>query len=1040
MSLRSLRDTLSQVLTGSASSSADHANDFSSAASPMDAESVWAGAGDALWSDSHSHAASSSSTGGWLSWVPGFGLGFGHSHSSGYHHHGTDWRNLFFWFAIFAIMLLFAVATNPTESSFRAHLTEMSFRRHLADIRRSDTDDSSAPPLTDEQAQLPSSSTPIPITASAPETRRGSASGVETPTHTVAPFRFANHVAISLRTPTLLYRSLVICSVTITSPIAPPAYLSDPPPTPLSRGKHASPVIKERHVIWFGCMGHWSLIGFVPQSVEWAWKTLTRGEREKGRKKSSTLDKAGVIEMRAVQNKDELPTNAKASLGHSTKNMRRTDSSTNLLTDSPSSHAIPPPISTGPLSPSESRRPSLVNLIATPPTAISADSPEIANNPVITALKADLTAAQSVLSELQAQLTSHEQAVHDAHSHLQKNLDELRNRRKEDDAERQEVKTRTKSLEEQKRQAEAARREAEKRLKVVEGVRDGLEGKISAAESEIRELKGNMESSEKNVRVLQEEGAKYVVETQETIDSRKLELDAVEVEIGDIESRNDELLTLIKDAEERLKTIVEAGEAARKMGPEEEMMMMAAAYEVAAQEGYLHGGYNQPAVTGTSTSGNGNGVRGGGGGGGGVGVGGGTADSRQGQDQWASQAAAYMAEAGMPHLGYDYTARPAQSNTTGFGHLSKHPNPNSASSRDLAEMRRVTDVTGFEDFGPGAAAAKRTTTPPHHPPSDSESDIYGHDPGSPNGGISTSFSANLLPQSLFSSLEGDQTPLVGGDEDLPGTLDEPHSFDLDNNQPLSLPVTVSDEAGDDGDDDSGGSDSADEDIWRSPMTVEPRLKDHPPMKRHSGSGSGMYGRLLAPTSSSNSGNSGSSYPSSMSNPAVNVNNASSGTPTSPPNIPGLPALPGSRRWFSGTVSSDNIPSTFGGFMHPTTSNDSLTLSGTYESSPSPFAPTSSEKKALAANWAPFGKRWTGALGGGGGSGNARGAAEETSGWPLSADAHLKAASSSALPVGGGGGGAIGEGLEDKGEKKPFRFFSLRKPSSSTSAGPGTTPP
>ncbi|OCF38219.1 hypothetical protein I316_00445 [Kwoniella heveanensis BCC8398] len=1020
MSLRSLRDTLSQVLTGSAPSS-DHATELSAAGSgAMDAESVWAAAGDVLWSDSSSRGAPS----GWLSWVPG--LGYGHSHNSGYHHHGTDWRNLFFWFAIFAIMLLFAVVTNPTESSFRAHLTEMSFRRHLADIRRSETDDTtSAPPLTDEQAQLPSSSTPIPITAATPDARRSSASGAETPTHTVAPFRFANHVAISLRTPTLLYRSLLICSITITSPIAPPAFLSDPTPTPLGRGKHASPTIKERHVIWFGCMGHWSLIGFVPQSVEWAWKTLTRTEREKGRKKSSTLDKAGVIEMRAVQNKEEV-SSAKASMNHSSKNMRRVDSSTNLLTDAPSSHSIPPPISTGPLSPSESRRPSLVNLITTPPATVPTDSPEIANNPVITALKADLTVAQSVLSELQAQLSSHEQAVHDAHSHLQKNLDELRNRRKEDDAERQEVKTRTKSLEEQKRQAEAARREAEKRLKVVEGIRDGLESKISAAEGEIRELRGNMESSEKNVRVLQEEGARYVVETQEIIDGRKLELDGIEGEIADIESRNEELSQLIHEAEERLKTIVEAGEAARKMGPEEEMMMMAAAYEAAAQEGYLHGGYNQHNASGGG--GGGGASKNGSGGNASGGRGGSGAADRQGQDQWASQAAAYMAEAGMPHLGYDYTARPAHSNSTGFGHLSKHPN--SASSRDLAEMRRATDFTGFEDFGPGAAAVKRTTTPPH-PPSDSESDIYGHDPGSPNGGISTSFSANLLPQSLFSSLEGDQTPLVSGDEDLPGTFDEPQSFDLDNDPPLPLPVTVSDEAADDGDD-SGGSDSGgEEDIWRSPMTAEPRLKDHPPMKRHSGSGSGMYGRLLAAPTSSNPG---SGYPSTMSNPAINVNNATAAT-ASPPNIPGLPALPGSRRWFSGTVSSDNIPSTFGGFMHPTTSNDSLALSGTYESSPSPFAPTSSEKKALAANWAPFGKRWTGALGGGGGG--TRETEGGASGWP-SAESHLKAASSSALPRGIGGGTAVGEGLEDKGERKPFRFFSLRKPSSNS--GPGTTPP
>ncbi|WWC71999.1 uncharacterized protein I206_105958 [Kwoniella pini CBS 10737] len=988
MSLRSLRDTL-YSLAGSAVSQDSSVE--------IDTESVWVAAGEGVWSDGITNG---NGLFGWRNLLSPFG--FGHSHHG--HHGVTDWRNLFFWLAVFAILIIFAVITNPTESSFRAHLTELSFRRHLADIRRSEIDEVS--PLTDEQAQLPSTSPSAHLIAS--ENRRGSLSGPgsETPTHTIAPFRFANHVAISLRTPTLLYRSFLICSITITSPLTPPAYLSDPTPPHLTKGKHSAHSIKERYVLWFGCMGHWTLIGLIPTSVEWAWKLLRRGEKEKTKKRN--LDKAGVIEMRAIQNKEDSAPSVKGVIGHSltgTKGMRRTDSSSNLA-DSLPIHAHPAQLTAGPLSP-DSRRPSLVNLIASPPSAITVDSPEIANSPAVIALKAELIAAQTILTDLQSQLTSHEQSVSDAHGHLQRNLDDIRHRRKEDDTERQELKSRTKSLEEQKRQAEAARREAEKKLKAAEALRDGLLAKISSSENEIKELKGNMETSERNVRVIQEEGAKHVVLTQLAVEERKKEMESVDNEITEIEDRNDELNTLIQNAEERLKAIIEDGENARKIGPEEEMMMMAAAYEAAAQEGYLHNGYQPntghhvpPPPPGPP---NGRGAQ---------------------QEQWQSQAAAYMAEAGMPHLGYDYTAKPAHAGSTGFGHLSKHPNPNSASSRDLEGMRHRTDISGFEDFGPGTAfAPQRSITP--QLPSDSESDIYNLDPGSPYGGFSSS---NLLPQGLFRSLEGDQTPFVSGDEGLPESFEDPLTFDLDR------PISIEDAATQTsttvtrlerqvaGEEDEGsysasdsGSDSSREDHdnedWKSPLPEPKQLKDakESAYKRLSANSSAV--KLLP----------GLGQPPSASPVSISLANNNS---TSPSTISALPnLLPSSRRWFSGTSSSDNLHSGgFGGFMQHTTSNDSLNLPG-YESSP--FAPTSSEKKALAsAKWQPFG--------GGMGLGNKKWSAfgapnnneeDANGGWPEPSP-----------PLHNGQLNGVGE--DDKGEgKKPFRFFSLRG-----KAATGSTPP
>jgi len=177
------------------------------------------------------------------------------------------------------------VITNPTESSFRSHLTELSFRRHLVDIRSSD--DSSA---GEDEPHVPST----------PRKDHG------TDTPPIAPFRFANHVAISLRTPTLLYKTFLLFSLAITSPLSPPPFLSDP--SPVSRGKHASgQPRRDRTVVFFGFMGHWTFMGQVPRQAEWVWRHATEGGREKGGKKVAASVCAGVMEMRAVPGKEELP-------------------------------------------------------------------------------------------------------------------------------------------------------------------------------------------------------------------------------------------------------------------------------------------------------------------------------------------------------------------------------------------------------------------------------------------------------------------------------------------------------------------------------------------------------------------------------------------------------------------------------------------------------------------------------------------------------------------------------------------------------------
>ena len=734
---------------------------------------------------------------------------------------------------------------------------------------------------------------------------------------------------------------------------------------------------------------------------------------------------------------------ATAPLLSATKNIRRSDSVSNLAENGTLPlHSHPASIPIAPFV-AESRRSSIVNLLPSQPT--SNEVFDSASSPLLTALKADLTAAQSALSEVKSQLHALEESVSTAHSSLQTSLDEVRSRRKEDDGERQELKSRTKGLEEQKRQAEAARREAEKKLKAIEGVRDGLESKIQAALNEIQDFKGLVDVSTRAVRTVQEEGARFLIETRENVERRREELEEVEGDIGELDARNEELGRAIQEAEEKVEEARRAGEEAKKLGPEEEMMMMAAAYEAAAQEGYGHasqhpGGAHAGQAPGHTTHAHGghvghahafgnrniNGNNGGGGG---------SNSANSSDQQWAHQAAQYMAEAGMPHIDQNYSARPSHS--TSFGQFAR---PHKAT-----EDKRPADLLGFEDFGPGALGAalgvmggqRQTTTPPA---SDSGSDIWGHDPGSPNGGISSSFSANLLPQGLFRSLEGD-TPLDANtevdEESVAGALDDEHDHDERDVSGFDMDLGTMDEAamdqgveddGSDVDSSNSGHDAdvePDQSIWRSPLPA-PNALTYP---AHANSAH----QLLPPSSRT---------PPSGSNPAHQH---------SAPSLPGLPALPGSRRWYSGTTSSsqENV-NVFG--VSP--SNDSLLLAA-YESSP--FAPSSSERQQLALKWGSLGRRWgkdhagqvaaVGAHAHGQAAGQGQGqsvtrsfSADLGAGWLPSRlrrddhahdthdhahDEHDKDGSPNALAP-----------ERASGEKKPFRFFSLRRPTSSGSASMG----
>lgn len=746
----------------------------------------------------------------------------------------TNVRRLLVWVASCMLILVLVAATCPAESSFRAHLTELAFRRHLAHIRSSDDPEDS----------------PRATNGNAPS---GTTSNVDTP---IAPFRFANHVAITLRTPSLCYRSLFFFALAFAAPPSPPNYLSDPV---MGKPPKASGAPKpEPTVAYLGILGHWFMLGYVPAVLQWAWRVVRIGRRDKSRKKSAALDRAGVMEMRAVTSKEESPGVGSRPSALAPKLLFKTDSHKDLADLLPL-HSTPSSIpSVGP----GSRRGSLSTLVP-PPVPPQQPDPSIEiSSPVLIALKADLAAAQAVLTELQAQLAAHDESVEASQAHLQSTVDELRQRRKDDDTERQDLKSKTKTLEDQKRQAESARRDADKRLKAAEAIRDGLQDKIAAGLGKIEELKESMEASEKQVKIVSEEGAQHVVDTRVAVGKKTEELGELETQISHLDTAIESLYQQVTDAEDKLKATETAAEEARKIAPEEEMMLMAAAYEAAASESYLHG-------------------------------------QRQNQvdSRWASQAAAYMAEAGFPQLDESYTARPTTSSTAGgYGHLSRAL-PHNGSYRSLNE-KRLADVAGFEDFGPGASRSlvpQRHSTPPIQV---HMGDAVEH--GSP-GTHSTSFSNSWLPQGLVRSLEGGDTPLdVGepetdGDDSLFASLEDAlaagpedegsPNFDSDQDSPVGWPSSA-------------------------PPTGERKVM-----------------------------------------PSARFNSTSPAPSASAATLPGMGHVPSSRRWLSTSPSSENV-SSFHLFNTGLGSSDSL------PGLESAFAPSASEKKAL--KWPLLGKsRWTG---------------------------------------------------------------------------------
>lgn len=207
--------------------------------------------------------------------------------------------------------------TNPTDASFRSYLTELSFRRHLRELHRpsvpaeGELDDFSPsvghhkPAHNRLQTTSHTANGRTPSSASQSDSHAralssaadaaGPSPSPPSPSHLI-PFRFANRVSISLRTPPYVFRDFAFFSLVTVSPNQAAASLSKGQSGGI--GRQASWLDAEQAEsllagVWFiGIFGRWWMAGSVRSQVD----PLAAGEDER---------RAGVIGLKALDGSED---------------------------------------------------------------------------------------------------------------------------------------------------------------------------------------------------------------------------------------------------------------------------------------------------------------------------------------------------------------------------------------------------------------------------------------------------------------------------------------------------------------------------------------------------------------------------------------------------------------------------------------------------------------------------------------------------------------------------------------------------------------
>lgn len=569
-----------------------------------------------------------------------------------------------------------------------------------------------------------------------------------------------------------------------------------------------------------------------------------------------------------------------------------------------------------------------------PDLASAKPTVDVQDSQMIAELDSSLKSTQSTIAELRQQLSAFNSTVASSQAQLQLSVDELRRKKKEEDADRQELKQKMKQLEENKRQAEAARREAEKKLKTVENQRDAIRQRIDKMQNEIEGMKADMEQCNDSIEQSRLATEQHTAETENSIKAKELELEELDRGLMVEVSTNAELATKVVQAAETLQSLIDNS-------PQQSHPVQSSAGENTGNQVGIVPGRNHQAPVFTLGD-----------------------NSFQPSSHFFPLSSGPVEEfvpsqARQFHPGNTFNPGRGAHNVSlpsseRYGHQASL-NGSQPESYGRSSPFQPNHSRHHNNYGSGSL----TNFGPPTVPFESE------EPGSPSVLMSSSFSAdNLLPQGLFKSLEGDQTPLVGSQSELDDSLDLMEHLD---------PATY--------------------ELPRSPDKPESSLSLNEPSNRVPESTS-FTPRAISPDASANRQSLGqergvdSQHGQNGLSGGVEVNSSHQANLDEASRM--LSQYTGqdedvttkSRRWFSGSkigagragdvtnsaADARNGSDIYGNPLAQTVSNDSLLVpGGGFDNNP--FAPSAAEKRAL--RWGTLGK-WAGV---GGTAGTARQASD-----------------------------------------------------------------
>lgn len=562
------------------------------------------------------------------------------------------------------------------------------------------------------------------------------------------------------------------------------------------------------------------------------------------------------------------------------------------------------------------------------------------DSPALRELTASLTQAQAVVKDYRDQLVTFNNNFANSQVQLQSSVDELRKKKKDDDADRADLRVKMRGLEENKRQAEGTRREAEKKLRSVEAIRDAILGRVEKMKAEIGNFRREIEDCNSAIQLNKTESEDHRKVTQEEMELQQRMCEELEEDVGEEARQNTELAAKVVEAVDALQALIDNSPQAI---PD------------------VHGHRDDTDVS----RGNSNPT---------------TPDIAHFPHRLQSTMPGPFNTLREQYANpYQYPPNYSQNvSTQATASILREPHTYRNTSSDVYVPPTFRDLSGFEGFGPLGAPIETAS-----------GESGSEDPGSPLGNMSSSFTANLLPQELFRSLEGDQTPSETK-LDLADPWDNLNVENTQEEEPATHLRPI-------------------EDKWAlpTPKAASPANEHASTVIEHDPS------------------------PEQAGLPALDAGKLSRAIK----DIDDAPRDGIPRRWFSSTrLNALDTTSPFSGYapgterhstlgfpLGQTTSNESLPLPGSgYNNA---FAPSAAEKKTL--RWSSLGK-WGGLNQGRqvtstspfatSGSTSGAFAPEANAGRSISAEHNARSAWEHAR--------VDGDEARDGGDKKPYRFFSL----------------